>query len=114
VAPTGRTQLSANGIVNDTGEPDRVAVEARQHAVEDLPNEALVLLLGSRYCEADRLSDIAWSLSGITALGWGRVTKFLLPTEPCLLNGGFQYAYGLIINPHRHREGMLVLRSVGK
>jgi hypothetical protein len=51
-------------IVNDTGEPDLVASEAQQHAVEDLPDEALVFLSGSRYCETDRLSDIAWSLFG--------------------------------------------------
>ena len=55
VAPAGRTRLSANGIVKDTGEPDVVASEAQQHAVEDLPDEALVFLLGSRYCETDRL-----------------------------------------------------------
>jgi transglutaminase-like putative cysteine protease len=35
--------------------------------------EALVLLLGNRYCEADRLSEIAWSLFGKTPLGRGRV-----------------------------------------
>src|SRR6202008_1354626 len=35
VAPAGRTRLSASGIVNDTGEPDVVASEAQQHAVED-------------------------------------------------------------------------------
>jgi transglutaminase-like putative cysteine protease len=73
VAPPGRTRLSANGIVNDTGEPDVVASEAQQHAVEDLPDEALVFLLASRYCETDRLSEIAWSLFGKTPLGWGRV-----------------------------------------
>jgi transglutaminase-like putative cysteine protease len=73
VAPTGRTRLSANRIVNDTGEPDVVAGEAPQYAVEELPDEALLLLLGSRYCETDRLSEIAWSLFGQTPLGWGRV-----------------------------------------
>jgi transglutaminase-like putative cysteine protease len=73
VAPTGRTLLSANGIVKDTGEPDGVASEAQQHAVEDLPDEALVFLLGSRYCETDRLSEIAWSLFGKTPLGWARI-----------------------------------------
>src|SRR6266852_5304253 len=55
VAPTGRTRLSANAIVNDTGEPDVVAIEAHQHPVEDLPDEALLFLLGSRYCETERL-----------------------------------------------------------
>ena len=73
VAPVGRTRLSANGIVNDTGEPDVVAGTAQQNAVEDLPDEALVFLLGSRYCETDRLSEIAWSLFEETPSGWGRV-----------------------------------------
>ena len=35
VVPAGRTRLSANGIVKDTGEYDVVASEAQQHAVED-------------------------------------------------------------------------------
>jgi len=56
VAPIGRIRLSATGIVNDSGEPDKVASGAQQHPVEDLPDEALVVLLGSRYCETDRLS----------------------------------------------------------
>jgi transglutaminase-like putative cysteine protease len=30
-------------------------------------------LLGSRYCETDRLSDTAWSLFGHIEPGWGRV-----------------------------------------
>src|SRR5437879_6862758 len=72
-APTGRIRLSATGIVNDTGERDTVASGAQQHPVEDLPDEALAFLLGSRYCETDRLSEIAWSLFGKTPLGWGRV-----------------------------------------
>jgi transglutaminase-like putative cysteine protease len=37
------------------------------------PTRPLVFLLGSRYCETDRLSEIAWSLFGKTPLGWGRV-----------------------------------------
>jgi hypothetical protein len=55
-----------SGNVKDSGEPDVVAGGAQQHAVQDLPDETLVFLLGSRYCETDRLSDIAWSLFGNT------------------------------------------------
>src|SRR5271165_474915 len=62
VAPAGRMRLSADGVVRDTGEPDVVASSATQDAVEDLPPEALTFLLGSRYCETDRLSDVAWNL----------------------------------------------------
>jgi len=44
VAPAGRMRLF-------TGLPDVVVPSAPQHAVEDLPAETLVFLLGSRYCE---------------------------------------------------------------
>src|SRR5207302_1304233 len=49
VAPAGRLRLSARALLNDTGEPDPVARSGQQHAVEDLPGESLVFLLGSRY-----------------------------------------------------------------
>ena len=50
--------------VGDTGLPDAVAPEARQHPIEELPEDTLVFLLGSRYCETDRLGDMAWQLFG--------------------------------------------------
>ena len=42
-------------------------------AVPDLPEETLLFLLGSRYCETDRLSEIAWRLFGHAPTGWARV-----------------------------------------
>ena len=73
VAPAGRLRLSASALVNDTGRPDLVPVSAYQHAVEDLPAEAMVFLLGSRYCETDRLADIAWELFGQASTGVERI-----------------------------------------
>ena len=73
VAPPGEIRISTNAIVNDTGLPDAVNVMAQQHPVEDLPAETLVFLLGSRYCETDRLSDMAWTLFGESPCGWLRV-----------------------------------------
>ena len=73
VAPAGRMRLSGDGIVRDSGLPDVLAPSAPQHAVEDLPAETIVYLLGSRYCETDRLSDIAWQLFAQTTPGWARV-----------------------------------------
>jgi transglutaminase-like putative cysteine protease len=73
VAPAGRIRLSADGVVRDAGMPDAVVPSAPQHAVEDLPAEALVFLLASRYCETDRLSDIAWKLFEGAPPGWARV-----------------------------------------
>ena len=57
VAPAGRVRLAGDGVIRDSGLPDPVFASAIQHAVEDLPADTLVYLLGSRYCETDRLSD---------------------------------------------------------
>jgi transglutaminase-like putative cysteine protease len=73
VAPIGRIRLKSSVVVRDTGEPDPVVTAAQQHAVEDLPEESLVYLMGSRYCETDRLSDVAWQLFGQSPPGWARV-----------------------------------------
>src|SRR5208337_3890231 len=69
-APAGRFTMSTDFLVKDSGEPDAVAPGAQQHAIEDLPVEVLVYLLGSRYCETDRLSNTAWSLFGKLPKGW--------------------------------------------
>ena len=73
VAPAGRMRLSADGVVRDTGLPDVIAPSASQHAVEDLPAETLIFLLGSRYCETERLSEVAWNLFEKSPPGWARV-----------------------------------------
>ncbi|TVT52252.1 MAG: transglutaminase family protein [Azoarcus sp. PHD] len=73
VAPKGQIRLTADALINDTGEPDPVVPGARQVPVQELPDETLEFLLGSRYCETDRLSDIAWGLFDKAPTGWGRV-----------------------------------------
>lgn len=73
VAPSGRMRLSADGVVRDSGLPDIVVPTACEHTVQNLPPETLIYLLGSRYCETDRLSEIAWNLFGNVRPGWTRV-----------------------------------------
>jgi transglutaminase-like putative cysteine protease len=73
VAPAGRLTISTALTVRDSGQPDPIVPDAIQHPVEELPDEVLVFLLGSRYCDTDRLSDTAWKLFGGTPPGWGRV-----------------------------------------
>ena len=73
VAPKGRLVLSADAIVQDSGEPEVTVPDAWQHEVQSLPEETLIFLLGSRYCETDRLSQIAWDLFSTTLPGWTRV-----------------------------------------
>lgn len=73
VAPAGNLTISRDSIVEDSGLPDPVEMEAREVPVAELPNETLLFLLGSRYCETDKLSDIAWGLFGSVPGGWRRV-----------------------------------------
>jgi transglutaminase-like putative cysteine protease len=73
VAPAGRLTLSADATVRDSGLPDVANWQARQTPVEALPDETLLYLLGSRYCETDRLTETAWHLFGNGPTGWGRV-----------------------------------------
>lgn len=73
VAPAGQIRLSSQTVVHDSGQPDPIVLDATQHPVQGLPEQTLLFLLGSRYCETDRLTEIAWSLFHATPLGWGRV-----------------------------------------
>ncbi len=73
VAPNGIVRLSADGLVRDTGQPEVVVWGAQQTPVEALPDETMLFLLGSRYCETDRLSETAWQLFGNAPTGWARV-----------------------------------------
>jgi transglutaminase-like putative cysteine protease len=73
IAPAGEFRVFADALVNDSGLPDTVNPAAMQTPVETLPEETLRFLLGSRYCETDLLSPIAWQLFGNSAGGWARV-----------------------------------------
>ncbi|HTP94031.1 MAG TPA: transglutaminase family protein [Xanthobacteraceae bacterium] len=69
-APAGRLTLATKFVIRDSGRPDEVAPGAEQHSLERLPVDTLVYLLGSRYCETDRFTQIAWSRFGNTPKGW--------------------------------------------
>ncbi len=73
LAPAGNIRLSLETLIEDSGEPDRQSPDAVQHPIEDLPDETLAFLLPSRYCEVDKLTDVAWQLFGNTPPGWERV-----------------------------------------
>jgi len=73
VAPQGQLKLSTDALVRDSGQPDVVAWQARQTPVPELPDDTLLFLLGSRYCETDRLTETAWQLFSQSPTGWGRV-----------------------------------------
>lgn len=90
VAPAGQFRLSTNGVVSDSGNPDPVLPWLEQRPVESLPQEALLFLLGSRYCETDLLSETAWQLFGTAPTGWQRVQAI------CdFVHQHIQFGYGL-------------------
>lgn len=71
--PAGGITISTGFVIDDPFAPDVVIPDARQIKVEDLPDDVVLYLLGSRYCETDRLSEIAWSLFGGIEPGWKMV-----------------------------------------
>lgn len=73
IAPAGVLKLATDFLLEDSGLPDEVALWATEVPVTELPDDVVGFLLGSRYCETDRLSSIAWALFGHTARGWARV-----------------------------------------
>jgi transglutaminase-like putative cysteine protease len=89
VAPAGRFRIASNAVVRDSGKPDTAVKDAQQHSIEDLPEEALVFLLASRYCDTEKLSQTAWDLFGQTQPGWARVQAI------CdYVNGALKFQYG--------------------
>jgi transglutaminase-like putative cysteine protease len=72
-APPGDFSIWADGTISDSGAEDPVCPDAAEVPVPDLPDECLAYLLGSRYCETDQLSQIAWDRFEHVAPGWNRV-----------------------------------------
>jgi transglutaminase-like putative cysteine protease len=107
VEPGDPLVITNDFVVQDSGLPDEVATHAVQHAVEDLPPELLVYLLGSRYCETDKLSDTAWSLFGNVPKGWPLV-QAIVDYAHDRITFGYQYARPTktAFEAHQERQGV--------
>ena len=73
VAPAGLLEVRNRFVIHDSGLPDEVVLDAKQWPIARLPDEVLVFLLGSRYCDTQKLSETAWSMFGSLPDGWQRV-----------------------------------------
>ncbi|MCP5196946.1 MAG: transglutaminase family protein [Gammaproteobacteria bacterium] len=73
VAPAGPMRFWNDAVVEDSGQPDDQNPTAQQHEIHALPDQILTFLLPSRYCEVDRMVDIAWQLFSAVPKGWARV-----------------------------------------
>jgi transglutaminase-like putative cysteine protease len=91
VAPPGHFRVTSDATISDSGARDPVVPSAGQHLVQQLPEETLVFLLGSRYCETDKMSEVAWKQFSGGPLGWARV-QAICDFVHQHITFGYQYA----------------------
>ncbi len=89
--PAGRGRLWSDAVLADAGLADPACPDACQHDVADLPDSVLPFLLGSRYCETDRLSQAAWARFAQIPPGWARV-QAICDFVNAHVSFGYQYA----------------------
>jgi transglutaminase-like putative cysteine protease len=109
-APAGPVTFANDFIIGDSGLPDEVVPDAIQHPLEDLPVETLVYLLGSRYCETDRLNEMAWSLFGKAPRGWPLVQTIVDYVHE-RISFGYQHARPTKTAWDAHEERLGVCRD---
>ena len=110
VAPAGGIRITSDAVITDRGVPDPVVPGAPQLSVENLPEETLVYLLGSRYCDTDHLSEAAWKLFGTTTPGWPRV-QAVCDFVHQHLKFGYQYARSTKTASDAYKERQGVCRD---
>lgn len=89
VLPAGTTTISCGFVIEDPFEPDVAAPEGGQLLINRLPDDVLMYLLASRYCEPDRLSSIAWSMFG--GMSGGAMVQAIVS----FVHGWISFDYGL-------------------
>ena len=110
MAPAGDLTLTLGGTIADNGQLEPVVPGASETPVERLPHDVLVFLLGSRYCETDRLSQTAWDLFGAKPPGWGRVQAIAGYVHE-RLTFGYQHARATRTALEAHEERIGVCRD---
>ena len=110
VAPAGLIEIRNDFRIADSGLPDEVAPGARQSEVADLPNDVLIYLLGSRYCDTEKLSSLAWSLFGGMTAGWQRV-QAICDYAHERISFGYQHARADRTASEGHEERIGVCRD---
>jgi transglutaminase-like putative cysteine protease len=89
VLPTGVSTLRYDALVGVPDATEAVDLDARETLAADLPDDALIYTLPSRYCLPDVLADEAWSLFAEVKPGYRRVKAICDH-----VNGALEFAYG--------------------
>lgn len=109
-APGGGFRILYDAVVEDSGAADEVNALAREVPVAELPDDVLCYLLGSRYCETDHLSDLAWQVFGPVPPGWARV-QAIVDYVHNRLSFGYGYARPTRTAAQAHEERVGVCRD---
>lgn len=110
VMSAGRTTLSSDFVIRDSGEPDPQSPEAVQHEVDQLPDSTIEFLLPSRYCDVELLNDLAWNTFGDTRPGWERV-QAIVDYAHRRIEFGYHHARPTKTAHEAHDEGCGVCRD---
>ncbi len=109
-AQPGRLSLTCDGVIRDSGIPDRFAANAAHMPVSALPTGILTYLYGSRYCETDLLSDFAWQTFGDIEGGHNKVSA-VVEFVHRHLRFGYEYANNARSAAQAFRERVGVCRD---
>jgi transglutaminase-like putative cysteine protease len=109
-APAGGVRLLYDAVVEDSGEPDAANTLAREAPVEELPDDVMGFMVGSRYCETDHLMGLAWQLFGHLPPGWARV-QAIVDYVHARLSFGYGYARSTRTAAQAHEERVGVCRD---
>jgi len=110
VAPPGLLEVRNRFMIADSGTPDDHVPGAEKHDVDSLPSDALVYLLASRYCDTEKLNNLAWSLFGHIKGGWQRV-QAICDYAHERIEFGYHHARGDRTAAEGHEERIGVCRD---
>jgi transglutaminase-like putative cysteine protease len=110
IAPPGLIEIRNDFVIADSGLPDEVAPDARQLDVAALPDDVLIYLLGSRYCDTEKLSNLAWSLFAGVMPGW-RLVQAICDYAHDRICFSYQHARGDRTASEGHEERIGVCRD---
>lgn len=91
MAPAGKLRVWSDNVIWDSGQREPAIADLERHTVDALPHDVLPYLLGSRYCEVDRLGPMAWDLFGKIPPTWERV-QAIMDWVHCNVTFGYKHA----------------------
>ena len=110
--PAGQVRISADAVIKNSGLDKETAqiVGHDQVPVEHLPDETMVFLRASRFCDSDKLLDLAWELFGTATPGAGRV-RAICNFVHQRIAFGYEYARVTRTASEAYQEGCGVCRD---